>query len=142
MQTITLTPHRVETTATRYQWVDMMKVVGMYFIVAGHFFPAGIDYIYSFSVSLFFTLSGLLTKRKSMSTTQFIKTQWCSLIIPMLIYGAIYSFYNWLVLIKHGMFMWFTPFESVGNIIVGNWSGAVWTCWCNFGVYIIEIDIC
>ena len=29
----------------RIIWVDWMKVLGMYFIIAGHFFPTGYTYI-------------------------------------------------------------------------------------------------
>ena len=34
-------------------WIDWMKVIGIYFIVLGHLFPIGNEYIYVFSVSLF-----------------------------------------------------------------------------------------
>ena len=48
----------------RIIWVDWMKVLGMYFIIAGHFFPTGYTYIYIFSVPLFFFLSGFLNKKE------------------------------------------------------------------------------
>lgn len=48
---------------TRLQWVDWMKVLGMYFIIVGHTFPTNLcAFVYSFSVPLFFFLSGLLEK--------------------------------------------------------------------------------
>lgn len=45
----------------RYYWVDWMKVLGMFLIVWGHFFPKSFcDAIYSFNVPLFFCISGYL----------------------------------------------------------------------------------
>ena len=43
-----------------YLWVDWMKVLAMYFIIAGHLFVPGYKYIYVFSVPSFFILSGVL----------------------------------------------------------------------------------
>ena len=48
----------------RLNWVDWMKVLGMYVIILGHTFPEGLcAFIYSFSVPLFFFISGFLDKR-------------------------------------------------------------------------------
>ena len=46
----------------RIQWIDWMKVIGMYFIIAGHLFPKGYTYIYIFNVPIFFIISGFLYK--------------------------------------------------------------------------------
>jgi fucose 4-O-acetylase-like acetyltransferase len=48
----------------RIIWIDRMKVIGMYFIIAGHLFPIGYTYIYAFSVPLFFLISGFLYKQE------------------------------------------------------------------------------
>lgn len=69
-------------------WVDRMKVIGIYLIVAGHFFPVGNEYIYVFSVPLFFLVSGFLSKAKSFSET--LRSIWRNLYLPMLIIVAIY----------------------------------------------------
>lgn len=50
--------------AKRLLWVDYMKVIGMYLIIAGHFCTIGNKYIYTFSVALFFCISGFLCKKK------------------------------------------------------------------------------
>lgn len=43
-------------------WIDWMKVVGMLFIVWGHFTPNIMhNFIYAFNVPLFFCISGALT---------------------------------------------------------------------------------
>lgn len=65
-----------------------MKVIGIYLIVAGHFFPVGNEYIYVFSVPLFFLVSVFLSKAKSFSET--LRSIWRNLYLPMLIIVAIY----------------------------------------------------
>lgn len=52
--------------SSRLVWCDWMKAIGMYFIVAGHFFPIGYKYIYVFNVPLFFILSGFLCKKEAL----------------------------------------------------------------------------
>lgn len=43
-------------------WIDWMKVLGMLFIVWGHFTPNIMhNFIYAFNVPLFFCISGALT---------------------------------------------------------------------------------
>ena len=47
-------------------WVDWMKVIGMLFIIWGHFTPNFLtNYIYTFNVPLFFFISGGLTNDKT-----------------------------------------------------------------------------
>ena len=52
---------------SRIAWIDHMKVIGMFFIVLGHFFPGGgiSSFLYAFNVPLFFMASGLLCTKKS-----------------------------------------------------------------------------
>lgn len=46
----------------RKLWLDWMKVIGMFSIILGHLFPTGlVPFLYSFSVPLFFIISGFLT---------------------------------------------------------------------------------
>lgn len=68
--------------AKRLLWVDYMKVIGMYLIIAGHFFTIGNKYIYTFSVALFFCISGFLCK-KEREHSLFWKKLWYNLVIPM-----------------------------------------------------------
>ena len=45
----------------RLNYIDFMKTSGIYLIVLGHMFPSpGTNFIYSFSVPLFFFISGFL----------------------------------------------------------------------------------
>lgn len=86
----------------RLMWIDWMKAIGIYFIVAGHLFPVGYIYVYSFSVPLFFIVSGFLSKRED-STKLFWKKLWFNLFIPMLIICVVNLFIN-LALRKVGIY--------------------------------------
>lgn len=74
----------------RIVWIDCMKVIGMYFITAGHFFPKGCEYIYVFSVQLFFAISGFLYKKEN-NNILFWKKLYHNLIIPMILF-SIFNF--------------------------------------------------
>lgn len=56
----------------------------MYFIIVGHFFPSGNEFIYMFSVPLFFFISGYLTKSTD-STSLFYSKLYNNLILPLLL---------------------------------------------------------
>lgn len=65
-------------------WIDYMKIIGMLFIVWGHFFPKHLsNFIYSFSVPLFFFISGYLCNNKKYSWKEFLVKQLKTLLIPM-----------------------------------------------------------
>ncbi|MDE5786689.1 MAG: acyltransferase family protein [Duncaniella sp.] len=66
----------------RIIWIDWMKSIGIYLIVAGHFFPIGERYVYGFSVPLFFLVSGFLSKREPDSRI-FWKKLWYNMVIPL-----------------------------------------------------------
>ena len=67
----------------RIDWIDWMKAIGIYLIVLGHFFPVGYEYIYVFSVPLFFILSGFLSHKEDEGI--FWKKLWFNLVVPLLI---------------------------------------------------------
>ena len=48
----------------RIAWVDWMKALAMYFIIAGHCWVPGNKYIYVFSVPCFFIISGYLSHKE------------------------------------------------------------------------------
>lgn len=68
----------------RLYWIDWMKAIGMYFIIAGHIFPVGNEYIYVFSVPLFFMMSGFLGHRED-DVRVFWSKLWRNLILPCII---------------------------------------------------------
>ncbi|MBQ7946841.1 MAG: acyltransferase family protein [Bacteroidaceae bacterium] len=77
----------------RIVWVDWLKTLGMFLIVYGHTFPPRNQYIYAFSVPLFFILSGFLTKREN-SIKQFWLKIFYNYIMPILILSVIVFIYK------------------------------------------------
>lgn len=77
----------------RLIWVDWMKVLGMYFIIAGHINPLGYEYIYVFSVPLFFMISGFLCKYEN-DTKVFWSKLYRNLLIPIALILAFWFIYN------------------------------------------------
>ncbi len=69
-------------TKERYLWIDWMKVLAMYLIIAGHLGVPGNQFIYVFSVPSFFILSGFLFKKESWKT--FFQKSFWNLFIPMM----------------------------------------------------------
>lgn len=77
----------------RLGWIDWMKTIGMYFIILGHCFTYGYKYVYVFSVPVFFTISGFLSKRER-NYKRFWGKIWYNLIVPMFIICFLYFVYN------------------------------------------------
>ena len=73
--------------ANRLYFIDWMKVLGMYCIVAGHFFPPYNTFLYTFSVPLFFFVSGYLCRPQSV--LNFWVKLFRGLIVPMLLFFII-----------------------------------------------------
>lgn len=68
----------------RLNYIDYMKTSGIYLIVLGHMFPCpGTNFIYSFSVPLFFFISGFLFYQSDSFNT-FLRKNFYSLIIPLI----------------------------------------------------------
>lgn len=65
-----------------------MKVIGMYLIVAGHFFSIGNSWLYVFNVPLFFVISGFFSKSEQRNIIFWKKLFW-NLFIPMFLLSAI-----------------------------------------------------
>lgn len=72
----------------RLEFVDWMKVIGMYVIILGHFAPPDLQsLVYSFSVQLFFFISGFLF-HVEYNSKNFWKKSIRSLLVPYLIWGT------------------------------------------------------
>lgn len=71
-------------TTTRLNFIDWMKVIGIYLIIAGHLSPPGNEYVYQFSVPMFFIVSGYMTRVES-SHREFWAKLWNKLVKPALI---------------------------------------------------------
>ena len=65
-----------------------MKIIGIYLVVAGHFFPIYNQYVYVVSAPLFFFISGFLSKIEKGSDlcTKIVR----NLVFPMLFFVVIY----------------------------------------------------
>lgn len=78
---------------TRLNYIDYMKTIGIYLIILGHMFPKpGTVFIYSFSVPLFFFISGFLFSRSETFSSFFMKSI-KSLIIPYLFINVLSLFF-------------------------------------------------
>lgn len=62
-----------KTVNKRMNWLDWMKTIGMYLIVYGHYTSYAHEFIYTFSVPLFFVMSGFLFKKEENIRTFFKK---------------------------------------------------------------------
>lgn len=96
----------------RYYWVDWMKVLGMFLIVWGHFFPKSFcDAIYSFNVPLFFCISGYLGGIKSLKLKP--------LVIPYLVICATYLILDIPWQYKEGNLNIENYLRSIGYMLAG-----------------------
>lgn len=96
----------------RYYWVDWMKVIGMFLIVWGHFFPKSFsDVIYSFNVPLFFCISGFLGGVKSLKLKP--------LLFPYLVICATYLILDIPWQYKEGTLTIEDYLRSIGYMLAG-----------------------
>lgn len=79
---------------TRIIWIDWMKVIGMYFIILGHFFPFGYTFIYVFNVPVFFIISGYLCQIEK-SHLIFFRKILQRYIIPLMFISFAMFIWNW-----------------------------------------------
>lgn len=93
----------MENKPIRLAWIDWMKSLAIYFIIAGHCIVPGNKYIYVFSVPCFFILSGFLSKKESNSIL-FWEKLWWNLILPMCLYFIINTLIQFGVQIINGSF--------------------------------------
>lgn len=82
----------------RYDWVDNLKFIGIFYIYIGHFGQAAgklYPFVFSFHVPLFFFISGLFfTKIDTLHTLRkTISKSFIKIIVPYFIFSFIYLFY-------------------------------------------------
>lgn len=103
--------------------LDILKAMGMYFIVLGHILPPPDSiFLYVFNVPLFFLISGCLTKRYSNSV--FLKKIWQTLVIPCIILFILSLFIDMVlgyIAMERGM-------EKITKSLLGSQSnlGTLW----------------
>ena len=118
----------------RIQWIDWMKVIGMYFIIAGHLFPKGYTYIYIFNVPIFFIISGFLYKDEN-SNIYFFKQIFFNYICPVVIIRTI--MYFWEKYTYNNSDTFFSLFEYWFYILKGQ-QNCIGACWFIYTLIIIK----
>lgn len=124
-----------------------MKVIGIYLIIVGHFIiprPPYIEYVYVFSVPLFFAISGFLYKRVE-SDKKFWMKLLKSLCLPMLAICAALYVYDSLMAIIHHNYVW-TDFPTrLSNILLGvqsdNRGNGLQVCWFIYTLICLKITV-
>lgn len=121
-----------------------MKVIGIYFIILGHFFPLGHEYIYAFNVPLFFVISGFLTHHES-SNLVFWNKLWHNLIVPCILICTFVLLKDVVIMIgiKHTKGFDLIPLRIIniiaGNQGVDNYGGGLGICWFIYTLVICKI---
>lgn len=131
---------------TRDHSVDVLKGIGIVMVVAGHidFSEIGssfISYLYTFNVSIFFFVSGLLWKDLPFRKFPvFLKTKIKSILIPYAVFFVVSLIYG-RVIVKYVFHEYVIPFNSVDTIkalIFGSeWLNSVPTF--NFALWFLPI---
>lgn len=117
-------------------WIDSMKVLGIYLIVAGHFAVPHYEWLYVFSVQLFFILSGFLNKKQTFKLS--IKKLIRQLIIPMLILGLIYNSLQAIQNYATGTFSLDEFFKSIYGLFIGS-QPALAGLWFVYTLIIVKL---
>ena len=120
-----------------------MKVIGMYFIIAGHIFPIGHEYIYVFSVPLFFVISGYLGHRES-SNKLFWSKLFRNLILPCIVILLILHTEQTFAQIRLGSFAWINIPTHIINCLIGSLAlhtdaGGIGICWFIYTLALCKI---
>lgn len=130
---------------TRLVFIDWMKVIGIYLIIVGHFIiprPPYIEYIYVFSVPLFFVISGFLFKHVE-SHKKFWTKQLKTLFIPMVLICAVLYAYDSSMNIVHHSFDFADFPKRVYNVLLGVHSddrgNGLQVCWFIYTLICLKV---
>lgn len=120
-----------------------MKVIGMYFIIAGHIFPAGHEYIYVFSVPLFFVISGYLGHREN-GNKAFWGKLFKNLILPCIVILLVLHIEQTLAQLRIGSFAWINIPIHIFNCMIGSLAlhtdaGGIAICWFIYTLVLCKI---
>lgn len=126
-----------KTVNKRMNWIDWMKAIGMYLIVYGHYTSYGHEFIYTFSVPLFFVISGFLFKKEE-SIRTFFKKNFYNLILPMLLMVILVEIRKNAPLILNGTF----EVTKIPKICLGFLMGdqkVLGACWFIYTLFVIKV---
>lgn len=121
----------------RFEWIDWMKAIGIFLIVYGHFFSLGHWYVYSFSVPLFFMISGFLCKREN-DNRVFWKKLWFNLVVPMVLISLINFGMNVAPLLLSGNYGVGQFVHFLGQLAFG-FLGGLGTLWFVYTLILLKI---
>ena len=105
-------------TKIRLIWIDWMKAIGIYLIVYGHLESVANQYVYTFSVPLFFIISGFLCKHED-DDGVFWKKLWFNLVVPMLLISCITFAIDFVIDYRNGAFELSSLYEFPVNVLLG-----------------------
>ncbi len=129
--------------SNRIVWIDWMKAIAMYFIIAGHCWVPYNQYIYVFSVPCFFIISGYFSHKESTASVFWAKLLF-NMVIPLCIYLIIgLCFYN-LQMYVNGLFNLNNLYQGPILFIIGmqgqNYSaGGLQALWFVYTLCICKI---
>jgi len=121
----------------RIVWLDWMKVLAILSIIWGHFFSAGYEYLYVFSVQTFCVISGFLYKKSPDWKTCLQKCFW-QLFVPTLIFSIIMQMEAYLRCVAMGMsydvsWPWFFQWLLLGH----RWC--MGPCWYFYSLIVMRL---
>lgn len=129
----------------RFVFIDWMKIIGIYLIIVGHFIiprPPFVEYIYVFSVPLFFVISGFLFRRIESNKKFWVKL-FKSLCLPMLAICAVLYVYDSFIAIIHHNFTFADLPIRVFNVLMGVHSddrgNGLQVCWFIYTLICLKI---
>lgn len=123
----------------RFPYLDILKGLGIFFVVFGHITHINIlrEYIWSFHMPLFFFISGFLHNSNSYFK-EFLKKKIKSLYIPYILFFFI-TFLYWIIIERHVRGGEYSIFHQLIGLPYGtyegfhlNFNGALWFLPCLF----------
>ncbi len=104
----------------RLYWLDAMKAIGIILIVAGHYEPPHFEYLYTFSVQMFFIISGFLSNSSGNNNNKQFGKIVKQLVIPMFLLAVIYNVLFAIVQILLGNMNLTAFIHNLWGIVVGD----------------------
>lgn len=130
--------YQVSSSQERMHWLDAMKALGITIIIAGHYTPPHFEYLYTFSVQMFFIMSGFLVKSSRNGWLMELKKIVKQLILPMIVLAVIYNFFFAISQILLGE----TSLKMFINNLIGVMAGDVFALaglWFVYTLIIIRV---
>ncbi|HEX2965061.1 MAG TPA: acyltransferase family protein [Syntrophorhabdaceae bacterium] len=141
---------RLEINAARIYWLDNLKAIGVFLVVLSHMNlnPYVFQYIHSFTLPIFFFVSGCLFNRKKYTFKTFFIKSFRTILAPYLFFSGL-SFIIWFFLVRSlshtGAALAIDPFKAFLGIFYAVGSGpwrnplnvALWFFPCLFVVELL-----